>query len=52
MGSNGSNDPKNSVIALKEDRSKELASIPPGPPHRITIIQQIRSMKKIQNTQR
>jgi len=29
----GSNDPTNSVKALKEDRSKDQASIPSGPLH-------------------
>ena len=37
----GSNDPTNSVKALKEDVSKDEASILPGPPHRVTIIQHI-----------
>ena len=37
---NRSCDPTNSVKALKEDgQSSDQASIPPGPPHRVTIIQ-------------
>ena len=37
-----SNDPTNSVIALKdEDGRPDQASISPGPHHHVTIIQQI-----------
>ena len=39
----GSNDPTNSVKAPKEG-PKYQASIPPDPPHRVTIIQHIFSM--------
>jgi len=40
------NDPTNSVNALKEDRSYRLGCNPISSPTRLTIIQQICSMKK------
>jgi len=41
MGFYRSNDPTNSVEALKEGSSdpKDQTSIPPGPPHHVTIMQ-------------
>jgi len=41
----GTNDPTNSIKALKED-PKDQASIPPGPPHRVTIIKHIYGMTR------
>ena len=49
MGFYGSNDPTNSVKALKEG-PKDWASIPPGPPHRVTIIQHMQYDKIIRKT--
>jgi len=47
----GSNDPTNSVKALKEVMAlKDQASIPPGPSHHVTIIQHIINTKYILST--
>jgi len=46
----GSNDPTNSVKALKgSSGSKDQASIPPGPPHHVTILHMHATYSQTQN---